>query len=334
MEEVAYYNSGARSGYIELAKAMSIEKNTIVFPPSFVTGRVAFYELSEELSMTILDCVFHKEIKFRHSIVAGSDSHKILFTVGDEPLYLINEKGKVTMLGDTLAASVFFFTSYTTSTTLHIKAGQTVKAILLHVRQNWMISHLLHPALPIQANWVKELINGRLSQFAVDLDMRSHELIDDIFAAKGPVRILSRQLEGCICQLMAVLCNNLATEEVSEKHIVSDDAMRVLQLKNQLVQNPEEPLMELKEAAARCMMSRTKFVGLFKTLFGKNYGHFFLDLKMERAKELLAQDLSVMDVGYKIGYTNVSPFIKAFRLQYGITPRAYQSSLKSPGTAE
>lgn len=49
--------------------------------------------------------------------------------------------------------------------------------------------------------------------------------------------------------------------------------------------------------------------------------------KLARAKELLAdQELTVTEVAFTMGYENVSAFINAFKLKYGITPKQIKRS--------
>lgn len=339
MKQIEHYHSGGRGGYLQLAKAMSeaigeqvyVENNALLFPPSFLTGRVSFYEISEELSISIIDCVFHEKAIFNHHVVAGSDNYEVMFNVGDQPIQVINEKGEKILLGDTFAESVFF-SSYANKAAFTIEDDQPVKAILVHVHRNWIVRYLSHYAIQMQTSRLMKFINYEPLQLVAGLDLKSSELITDILMAKGSTDILPRLLEGLIYQLMSMFCNNLVTEEVSEKQIVSEDVTRVLELKKQLEQNLGEPLIPLEKAAELCLMSRTKFIQVFRSLFDKNYSNFFLELRMEKSKELLTQGLTVVDVSFKIGYGDVSPFIKAFKLYYGVTPRTYQISLKRKRT--
>jgi AraC-like DNA-binding protein len=58
---------------------------------------------------------------------------------------------------------------------------------------------------------------------------------------------------------------------------------------------------------------------------GKTFRDYVIDKRMELACALLTvSDLSVSDTCEKIGYTNVSYFIKAFKARYGVTPANYK----------
>ncbi len=60
----------------------------------------------------------------------------------------------------------------------------------------------------------------------------------------------------------------------------------------------------------------------FKQIYKIPPKKWLQDKKLSRAKELLDnQGLSVTEVALEVGYENISNFIKAFKLKYGITPK-------------
>ena len=59
---------------------------------------------------------------------------------------------------------------------------------------------------------------------------------------------------------------------------------------------------------------------------GKKYKDYLIFLRIEYAKKLLASDhLTVAETCQKVGYTNISYFIKAFKNQTGVTPANYKN---------
>jgi AraC-like DNA-binding protein len=60
-------------------------------------------------------------------------------------------------------------------------------------------------------------------------------------------------------------------------------------------------------------MSNTKFRDLFVTIFGTMIYHYYLNARMELAKQLLLTDRhAVIQVAYKVGFTRSQSFAKAF----------------------
>ena len=71
-------------------------------------------------------------------------------------------------------------------------------------------------------------------------------------------------------------------------------------------------------------MSETKMKHLFKQTFGDTIYNYYQKIRMEEAAFLLKQaGHSVSDVGYKLGFSNLSHFSRQFEKQFGITPKKY-----------
>jgi len=62
----------------------------------------------------------------------------------------------------------------------------------------------------------------------------------------------------------------------------------------------------------------------FKKLFGTSPHDYFLEIRFLKAKELLRQGESVVDVAHQLDYVAAQPFIKKFREKFGYTPKEFQ----------
>jgi len=76
--------------------------------------------------------------------------------------------------------------------------------------------------------------------------------------------------------------------------------------------------------ANEAAMSQSKLHKIFKQVFGKSVYQYRLDARMDQARKLLlTNNYSVREIGHKLGYANISQFIKAFRKVYGTTPKGF-----------
>ena len=82
---------------------------------------------------------------------------------------------------------------------------------------------------------------------------------------------------------------------------------------------PERSLT-LPELSSVACLSEHHFKRLFKQAFGQPPHKYLVMLRMNKAKELLAQRCSVTAVSSQVGYTDLSAFIRAYRQFHGITP--------------
>jgi AraC family transcriptional regulator len=86
--------------------------------------------------------------------------------------------------------------------------------------------------------------------------------------------------------------------------------------------------LSLEEIASSAHLSHFHFSRLFKKLTGATPHAYLASLRAARARDLLAEtDLSVTEVGARVGYMSSSHFSKAFRQSTGISPRAYRKAL-------
>jgi AraC family transcriptional regulator len=86
--------------------------------------------------------------------------------------------------------------------------------------------------------------------------------------------------------------------------------------------------LPLEEIAAAAHLSPFHFARLFKKLTGTTPHAYLAALRAARAQTLLAEtDLSITEVGARVGHSSPSHFAKAFRQATGISPSAYRKAL-------
>ena len=115
-------------------------------------------------------------------------------------------------------------------------------------------------------------------------------------------------------------------ESTEQQTISSGDAARLLYIRNEIVRDLSNPpvLRELSQIAA---MSETKLKQLFKQTFGTTIYTYFQQARMEEAAFLLKKGKrSVAEVGYEMGFSNLSHFSRLFEKHYGLNPKRFSYS--------
>ena len=81
----------------------------------------------------------------------------------------------------------------------------------------------------------------------------------------------------------------------------------------------------IEDIAGVCGLNRTYFGKIFKEALGKTPQEFLLNYRMLKAAELLKlTSLSIGDIGLAVGYANQMLFSRAFKNNYGISPREWR----------
>jgi len=126
--------------------------------------------------------------------------------------------------------------------------------------------------------------------------------------------------EELICRLLMEL------EKRDEKHLYSlniNDIQIIYKVKEHILSSLDTPPV-INELAASANMSPTKLKRIFKQIFGNSIFSYYQEFRIQEAARLLKEEkLSVSDVGYKLGFTNLSHFSRVFEEHIGVKPKKY-----------
>jgi AraC family transcriptional regulator len=160
----------------------------------------------------------------------------------------------------------------------------------------------------------------RLARLARDL---ADELLEE---AAGQELVVGALVEHALVHTMRRYANVRRSEhlELSRAGLVD----RRIRLAVELMHAHMHRELSLEEIASAAHLSPFHFSRLFKKLTGATPHAYLASLRAARARDLLAEtDLSVTEVGARVGYMSSSHFSKAFRQSTGISPRAYRKAL-------
>jgi AraC family transcriptional regulator len=86
------------------------------------------------------------------------------------------------------------------------------------------------------------------------------------------------------------------------------------------------------ELAAAVGMSVDHFSRMFKRSTGVSPHQYLCNLRLERAKLLLADDRApIIEIAYEVGFSNPSQFSAFFRKRTGLSPSAYRRAAQPGG---
>lgn len=85
--------------------------------------------------------------------------------------------------------------------------------------------------------------------------------------------------------------------------------------------------LSLEDVASAAYLSEYHFARLFKEIVGVTPHVYLANLRLERARKLLAEtELAISEVASMVGYHSQSHFTKVFKSITGVTPRTYRES--------
>jgi AraC-like DNA-binding protein len=86
--------------------------------------------------------------------------------------------------------------------------------------------------------------------------------------------------------------------------------------------------VSVRDAAVEAGMSSFHFIRTFATMFGETPHQFRTRERLNAAQRLLARGQSVTDVCLDVGFSSIGSFSTLFRREIGMSPAAYQRSLR------
>jgi len=129
--------------------------------------------------------------------------------------------------------------------------------------------------------------------------------------------------EELICRLLMELEKR---DEQKLYALNTIDIQATYKVKEQILKHLETPPV-INELAVCANMSPSKLKRLFKQIFGNSIFSYYQEFRMQEAARLLTEEkLSVSDVGYKLGFTNLSHFSRVFEEHIGMKPKQYSRS--------
>lgn len=147
---------------------------------------------------------------------------------------------------------------------------------------------------------------------------------EDLIAVLEEAVWISR---GCTQERDFSVRNALQSKEMQEKD-EKPDSMKNQALAEHIRVYLETHYMEdisLQDAAEQLHYSDAYFCRFFKQNFDKSFIMYLSELRIEKAKELLADiTVNIKEIGQKVGYRDSSYFTKVFKRITGVTPSEYR----------
>jgi AraC-like DNA-binding protein len=112
-------------------------------------------------------------------------------------------------------------------------------------------------------------------------------------------------------------------ERYNSSGLLKEDVEKLFYIRKKLMENSHLTI-KIPALAAEIGMGQSKMVRLFKQVFNRTISQFAQKAKIIKAKNLLnTKRYSVSEVGYMVGYNNMTHFAKAFKKYYKVNPGEY-----------
>lgn len=126
-------------------------------------------------------------------------------------------------------------------------------------------------------------------------------------------------------ELMYALFSNLLRREKTEYHDLSKSEINAVYLVRNAIAHALDKPPSNDELVKLSGINEVKLRRLFTQVFGKGIYEYYNHLRMQEAASLLRQgSTSVSEIGYQLGFSNLSYFGRLFERHFGLKPKKWQ----------
>lgn len=163
------------------------------------------------------------------------------------------------------------------------------------------------------------------------ITMEYKAFLEDIFNTDPRTPLSKLILHNRILLLVETFFQSFIEKMEQDKGIprkLKEHDLHGLQTVEQLLSNPEtEKFPSIENLSKAAMMSTTKLKNRFKEVYGMKLYEFYNRNRLREARRLIESgQYSIKEAGYRIGFTNLSNFSKAFRKEFGFLPSALREN--------
>ncbi|GAB3281752.1 AraC family transcriptional regulator [Larkinella harenae] len=303
----------------------TIQNGLLVIPDHLGQGYIRKLGFGPDFKITLHQYLLKEDLIIkRHTSGQGNDLITVFFYSNEQALEIAyNDAPQV--LFSQRDESAIQVTSNDLSSTIRFPAHQTIHYVVVAITPP-RLTELLAVSQP---NSVLHTITGSGNSFLFfeRMEAQTKLLLKNLAAVDMADPLSHFYMQIKVQELLYLVFHKLSLREsAAHQPINSADAEKLLFIRNQIISDLSVPPV-IRELAQLAAMSETKLKQLFKQTFGNSIYTYYQQVRLEEAAFLLKQGKhSVGEVGYRLGFSNLSHFSRLFEKHYGLNPKRYSYS--------
>lgn len=329
-----------------------VENNRIIFPPDIAQGSCTYYKLSDDVDICITDVVY--KVRIIYDRAATTADHYYSMHLNCSPSSVDHfSKGRKQKMGGNANSSIYWSPSAIPAS-CRTEPGEKFQAIFICISKDylqntlWNVHSPLHPcglrdktsqSCTLETNTVchckagdakdeckifneSEIITGSLY---TSLGTVKYNLVQEIINMDKEGSVSERIIiQGNVLKILAHFIEKVTSEKYKKsKNLQFGDAGKIMQIKKTIDDGAHFQHFSLDELAKSIGFSKTKLKIKFKEILGTSVYKYYLDVRMQRAKDMLhSNPRSITTLAYEMGFKTVSHFSQLYKKYYGVNPNS------------
>ncbi len=288
----------------------------VIIPKSKGSGYITGFSWGSELRMMIRNYHLKENISIDRTNQLAKGQEDIVFllsgifpTPADPAEQLSPEKSNI-LICKHRVSSIMDMPSNTSFGSVTIAVSKTYL--------NELFGHIKHPVVKTIVEAKENLV------FETNITSKIVQTAAEMLGQPVP-ESLEKQYYKLKCEelLTHTISILLQREAVPAADMHIDDVKAIYAVKLHLQSHLGEP-PNIAQLAKEAHMSQPRLRKLFSQTFGKGPFEYYQSARMNEAARLIKEDhLTISEVGYQLGFTNLSHFSRVFRQHIGHKPKSY-----------
>jgi AraC-like DNA-binding protein len=301
-----------------------VEGNTFALPGHIGNGNGIFFEIEKGLSFFVYDLQLNTSSTLKRKGVNRIEYFPIICWFSYEKIEQETEGEKKLISKDSPYG--IFLASPKIDFSYLIPAKSRIIVLVITITPNWLRRNLTDKN---NSNLLKMVESNKPFAIYEEISFNMGQYLEKLKKLELEDMVSLIYLRSYVLNFLALFIS--AVEKRTNMTVASNinhlDVEKLFDVR-QILTTKYSTHHEIKILAANAAMSERKLQKLFKDVFGITIYQYALKVKIEEAKRMIeTKKFSISEVGYNIGYTNLSHFTAAFKKQVGINPKQYLLNL-------
>jgi AraC-like DNA-binding protein len=298
----------------------TLNQDTLNIPPQHGEGYLRAIRLPNGLSVCIIDCSTETDMEIHRSI-----EEPYYYTLGFEDVYI--KRNYSHQIGDEKAIHFppLYSGAYLNSTMLHnmllVMRGCKLYAVKIIFDAKWMARYL---GIEKDDKVIRRYIALKTRKLLMEpLDGAYKQLIKELIEADFSNPVYYAIVENRVMMMIEKFFTRLYERagKLPNYRIDKGDIYRMMEVEAELTKDYSRPAPTTEALSEKFGVGISRLKRQFRLIYGYPIYEYFQKYRMELAKKmLLSGENSIKEIGYKLGYQNLSNFARAFKKAYHYLP--------------
>ena len=294
--------------------------DTLLIPEKLGTGFVRVATLPNGLSLLMTDNLVHDDMRFQRMrtenpyFILGLDEIHIA-----RNLTYISDRDSITNYPPLFAG--VYLNSTLLDNVMISSRNNHFRGVRVIFDPAWMMKYL---GIPKDDEVLRRYISLKARKFTLEpMDEEYRSQMNQIIDADPASPLYMTILENRVMMLIERFFSRLAVLVKRHKafQVNNDDVFLLMEVEQAMVDDFSKTPPTIEELARRFSVGTSKLKRQFKQVYGIPIYEYYQKYRMEKAKDLLLSGgFAVKEVGYRLGYQNLSNFANAFKKEFGVLP--------------